>query len=286
MRCVIFKIIYSCSHSLPAVTSSPIYLNCPTRREPSGTQFKIHNEDLFITKVAPHFFVKQSKMRSFYRQLKLWGFERVGMDNVWRREYFSKEEPEGIVLIKRYEQLSDKKKQTMKPTVNQQHQQQREAPPWSEAKLKALAATVVAATSTRSASDAVTDNEVARNKNAEINEAKKVIRAYSAVLNEISPDANRELLASLLRQDSSSEFSSNENTNYNNDKKKVRWFLQSHPMQDDALPVAPSPTAPLRYPTMGTKSNNPIKKTTKNKCLTLHLPQWLLYTRHFSIFFF
>ena len=101
---------------------------------------------------------------------------------MWSREYFSRDFSEEMKLIKRSAQSSDKKKQ---------------------AKSKVVAATkVVTITPISSISDAVT--------NKEVDEAKKILRAYSARLKELSTHANRELLTSLLQQAESSDVSSNE----------------------------------------------------------------------------
>jgi hypothetical protein len=42
---------------------------------PHGYAFRIFDEDRFMEEVVPMFF-KQTKIRSFYRQLNLWGFKR------------------------------------------------------------------------------------------------------------------------------------------------------------------------------------------------------------------
>ncbi|KAL7533700.1 hypothetical protein ACHAWF_004596 [Thalassiosira exigua] len=41
----------------------------------NGRAFKIHDNDLFMKEVVPKFF-KATKIRSFQRQLLLWGFHR------------------------------------------------------------------------------------------------------------------------------------------------------------------------------------------------------------------
>mmetsp|Transcript_34511 Transcript_34511/g.81353 ORF Transcript_34511/g.81353 Transcript_34511/m.81353 type:complete len:284 (-) Transcript_34511:56-907(-) len=43
---------------------------------PDGTAFKVHNSDAFVAEILPMFF-KQTKYKSFQRQLNLWGFERI-----------------------------------------------------------------------------------------------------------------------------------------------------------------------------------------------------------------
>ena len=55
---------------------------------PHGRSFKINNEGAFISKVMPHFFY-QSKMSSFTRQLRMYGFHKIkGKSNVDRGAYF------------------------------------------------------------------------------------------------------------------------------------------------------------------------------------------------------
>mmetsp|Transcript_22693 Transcript_22693/g.47417 ORF Transcript_22693/g.47417 Transcript_22693/m.47417 type:complete len:357 (-) Transcript_22693:79-1149(-) len=75
--------------------------------QPTGRSFCIHDQDLFLLHIVPQFFAKQTKLRSFFRQLNLWGFQRCGSksgDNVWTRENFSRGEPENLKSIRRCEQ--------------------------------------------------------------------------------------------------------------------------------------------------------------------------------------
>ncbi|KAL7468291.1 hypothetical protein ACHAXS_008525 [Conticribra weissflogii] len=77
--------------------------------QPTGRSFRIHDQDLFLLHIVPQFFAKQTKLRSFFRQLNLWGFQRCGSksgDNVWTRENFSRGEPENLKSIRRCEQLT------------------------------------------------------------------------------------------------------------------------------------------------------------------------------------
>lgn len=56
---------------------------------PHGRSFKIHNEDQFVEKVMSHFFF-QSKMSSFTRQLRMYGFHKIkGKSNVDKGAYFN-----------------------------------------------------------------------------------------------------------------------------------------------------------------------------------------------------
>mmetsp|Transcript_47106 Transcript_47106/g.100166 ORF Transcript_47106/g.100166 Transcript_47106/m.100166 type:complete len:410 (-) Transcript_47106:79-1308(-) len=63
-----------------------------------GRAFKIHDEKEFMEDVVPLFF-KQTKLRSFYRQLNLWEFRRVsrGVDvGAWHNEFFLRGLPNEI----------------------------------------------------------------------------------------------------------------------------------------------------------------------------------------------
>mmetsp|Transcript_16146 Transcript_16146/g.34117 ORF Transcript_16146/g.34117 Transcript_16146/m.34117 type:complete len:391 (+) Transcript_16146:93-1265(+) len=62
---------------------------------PHGRAFKIWNEDKFMTVVVPLFF-KQTKIRSFFRQLSFWGYRRIieGPDaGAWYNEFFLRGQP-------------------------------------------------------------------------------------------------------------------------------------------------------------------------------------------------
>ncbi|KAL7541942.1 hypothetical protein ACHAXR_011371 [Thalassiosira sp. AJA248-18] len=63
---------------------------------PHGRAFKILDQQDFMEVVVPMFF-KQKKIRSFYRQLNLWGFKRVlkGVDaGAWHNKFFLRGAPE------------------------------------------------------------------------------------------------------------------------------------------------------------------------------------------------
>ncbi|KAL7534617.1 hypothetical protein ACHAXR_005999 [Thalassiosira sp. AJA248-18] len=63
---------------------------------PHGRAFRILDQREFMEVVVPMFF-KQTKIRSFYRQLNLWGFKRVskGVDaGAWHNEFFLRGAPE------------------------------------------------------------------------------------------------------------------------------------------------------------------------------------------------
>ncbi|KAL7503254.1 hypothetical protein ACHAXN_001067 [Cyclotella atomus] len=70
---------------------------------PHGRAFIIRNEGVFVSKVVPEYF-KQTKMRSFVRQLLLWGFTRIlcGPDRgAWFHQLFIRGELSKLAFIKR-----------------------------------------------------------------------------------------------------------------------------------------------------------------------------------------
>lgn len=70
-----------------------------------GCAFAIHEPDIFMNEIAPHFFDKQTHLRSFHRQLSIWGFTRLetgtGGRGVWFHKQFIRKKPELIKHIKR-----------------------------------------------------------------------------------------------------------------------------------------------------------------------------------------
>eukprot|EP00984_Skeletonema_dohrnii_P000878 scaffold272_cov117-Skeletonema_dohrnii-CCMP3373.AAC.3 len=64
---------------------------------PHGRAFKIHDKVKFMNKVVPVFF-NQTKIRSFNRQLYMWGFRRIGRgdDQVWYNDNFLRGKPEDM----------------------------------------------------------------------------------------------------------------------------------------------------------------------------------------------
>ncbi|KAL9180164.1 hypothetical protein ACHAXT_008134 [Thalassiosira profunda] len=70
-----------------------------------GRAFAIHDPDLFMTEIAPQFFDKQTHLRSFHRQLSIWGFTRLetgaGGRGVWFHKNFVRGNPDLIKNIKR-----------------------------------------------------------------------------------------------------------------------------------------------------------------------------------------
>ncbi|KAL7540173.1 hypothetical protein ACHAXR_009920 [Thalassiosira sp. AJA248-18] len=72
---------------------------------PHGRAFRVIYEQSFVESIVPVFF-KQTKIRSFYRQLNLWGFKRLSMGcdaGAWYNEFFvrgSQSEIKKMVRIK------------------------------------------------------------------------------------------------------------------------------------------------------------------------------------------
>eukprot|EP00571_Detonula_confervacea_P008333 CAMPEP_0172326148 /NCGR_PEP_ID=MMETSP1058-20130122/55721_1 /TAXON_ID=83371 /ORGANISM="Detonula confervacea, Strain CCMP 353" /LENGTH=347 /DNA_ID=CAMNT_0013042857 /DNA_START=22 /DNA_END=1065 /DNA_ORIENTATION=+ len=70
-----------------------------------GCAFAIHEPDVFMNEIAPQFFDKQTHLRSFHRQLSIWGFTRLetgaGGRGVWFHTHFIREKPELTKHIKR-----------------------------------------------------------------------------------------------------------------------------------------------------------------------------------------
>eukprot|EP00985_Skeletonema_marinoi_P013599 scaffold6774_cov77-Skeletonema_marinoi.AAC.1 len=64
---------------------------------PHGRAFKIHDKVKFMNKVVPVFF-NQTKIRSFNRQLYMWGFRRIGRgdEQVWFHDNFLRGKPEDM----------------------------------------------------------------------------------------------------------------------------------------------------------------------------------------------
>lgn len=70
-----------------------------------GRAFAIHNPDVFMNEITPQFFDKQTHLRSFHRQLSIWGFTRLETGSagrgVWFHKFFVKNQPDLIKHIKR-----------------------------------------------------------------------------------------------------------------------------------------------------------------------------------------
>jgi len=63
---------------------------------PDGKAFKVHNVPRFVAEILPIYF-KQSKYKSFQRQLNLWGFDRVtttgAEKGAYRHPHFLRDDP-------------------------------------------------------------------------------------------------------------------------------------------------------------------------------------------------
>lgn len=70
-----------------------------------GRAFAVHSPDVFMKEVAPLFFDKQTRIRSFYRQLSIWGFSRLETDAggraIWFHKDFARDKPEMMNNMKR-----------------------------------------------------------------------------------------------------------------------------------------------------------------------------------------
>lgn len=76
-----------------------------------GRAFAIHSRETFLENIVPMFF-KQTKFRSFTRQLNLWGFVRVPDDpnETWQNEHFIRGRVERLGSIQRVEVKNNKPK--------------------------------------------------------------------------------------------------------------------------------------------------------------------------------
>ncbi|KAL7536443.1 hypothetical protein ACHAXR_007159 [Thalassiosira sp. AJA248-18] len=66
---------------------------------PDGRSFVIHDPDSFMRTVAPKYF-KQTRFRSFTRQLNIWGFRNLRKDG-WHHPHFVRGDTAGLRLIER-----------------------------------------------------------------------------------------------------------------------------------------------------------------------------------------
>ncbi|KAL7525525.1 hypothetical protein ACHAXR_002539 [Thalassiosira sp. AJA248-18] len=78
-----------------------------------GNAFSIHDKVTFMNLIVPMFF-KQTKFRSFTRQLNIWGFKRSSTDGptkgAWRHEHFVRGSVDSLRSIERVEVKNDKSK--------------------------------------------------------------------------------------------------------------------------------------------------------------------------------
>ena len=71
--------------------------------EPEGRSFKVHQVKKFVDTVLPVFF-KQTKIKSFQRQLNLWGFLRIvegESKGAYYHKLFIRDRPESVHLLRR-----------------------------------------------------------------------------------------------------------------------------------------------------------------------------------------
>ena len=70
---------------------------------PGNRGFKVHKREEFVSNVLPNYF-KQTKIKSFHRQLNIYGFERInqGRDvGAYRHNFFIRGRPELVDQIER-----------------------------------------------------------------------------------------------------------------------------------------------------------------------------------------
>eukprot|EP00571_Detonula_confervacea_P015791 CAMPEP_0172299800 /NCGR_PEP_ID=MMETSP1058-20130122/2014_1 /TAXON_ID=83371 /ORGANISM="Detonula confervacea, Strain CCMP 353" /LENGTH=298 /DNA_ID=CAMNT_0013009363 /DNA_START=173 /DNA_END=1069 /DNA_ORIENTATION=+ len=92
-----------------------------------GQAFVVHNKDTFLEYIVPMFF-KQTKFRSFTRQLNLYGFARVsneGPNAAWQHEHFIRGSVERLKSIQRVEVKNNKPKTKTRQLKNDKHKQRR-----------------------------------------------------------------------------------------------------------------------------------------------------------------
>jgi len=78
-----------------------------------GRAFIIHRRDVFLENLVPLFF-KQTKFRSFTRQLNLWGFSRLSDVDEWAHPNFIRGSSDRLELIRRVEVKGNSKDQKQK----------------------------------------------------------------------------------------------------------------------------------------------------------------------------
>ncbi|KAL7548662.1 hypothetical protein ACHAWF_011934 [Thalassiosira exigua] len=66
---------------------------------PDGRSFTIHEPDTFMRQIVPRYF-KQTKFRSFTRQMNMWGFENL-QQGKWAHPHFIRGNIAGLELIER-----------------------------------------------------------------------------------------------------------------------------------------------------------------------------------------
>ncbi|KAL7428292.1 hypothetical protein ACHAXH_002227 [Discostella pseudostelligera] len=82
-----------------------------------GRAFIIHRRDVFLENLVPLFF-KQTKFRSFTRQLNLWGFSRPSDFDEWAHPNFIRGSSERLELIRRVEVKGSSKDQKRRTSIS------------------------------------------------------------------------------------------------------------------------------------------------------------------------
>lgn len=89
-----------------------------------GRAFAIHDPEVFMNEISPKFFDRQTHLRSFHRQLSIWGFRRIetgtGGRGVWFHKHFIRDKPELIEDIKRIPIKNPKLAKSVLPNNDQQ----------------------------------------------------------------------------------------------------------------------------------------------------------------------
>lgn len=98
-----------------------------------GRGFAIQNKDELLTHIVPKFF-KQTKFRSFTRQLNLWGFKRLSVDGpnrgTWYHKHFSRGNVDELRSIQRVEVKNIKLKiESHKPKTSKPKKERRNTRP-------------------------------------------------------------------------------------------------------------------------------------------------------------
>ncbi|KAL9187739.1 hypothetical protein ACHAXT_006117 [Thalassiosira profunda] len=118
-----------------------------------GRAFAIHDREAFLADLVPRFF-KQTKYRSFTRQLNLWGFQRSSTRTVgkWEHPHFVRGDLEGLSAIERIEVKSA----VGGPKTSKKRSERRKEAPATSGSRKAKRARVVSPASASSDDESTT----------------------------------------------------------------------------------------------------------------------------------